>query len=85
MTPDEEGLLKQLEERLGRARDPASSGPPLKPYKFRMAEVEGFRYRVKVTVTKATDLGGLSVHVMSFCRMLCEGLRKLQVRMDRGC
>ena len=49
MTPDEQKLLSQLEERVGRAGGPASSGQLIKPYKFRMSEVEGFRYRVKVS------------------------------------
>ena len=37
-------MLSQLEERLKEV----GSDTPIKPYRFRMAEIEGFRYRVKV-------------------------------------
>lgn len=57
MIPDEERLLSQLEQRVGRrAADPLS----IKPYKFRMSEVEGFRYRVKVTKSAHLNIGILT-------------------------
>lgn len=49
MTPSEEKLLSQLEKQLGGASEPGSSQLSIKPYKFRMSEVEGFRYRVKAS------------------------------------
>ncbi len=50
MTPGEEKLLSQLELRVGKGGHTSGSAVSLsiKPYKFRMSEVEGFRYRVKV-------------------------------------
>lgn len=54
MIPEEERLLSQLEQRVGRG---VADDTPIKPYKFRMSEVEGFRYRVKDamrSVTKAS-------------------------------
>ena len=50
MTPGEEGLLTELEQRMevGGQGSRGSAGSLIKPYKFRMSEVEGFRYRVKV-------------------------------------
>ena len=52
MTPGEEVLLDQLEAWQSKSSAAPSSSSlansPLKPYKFRMSEVEGFRYRVKV-------------------------------------
>lgn len=49
MTPDKEDLLDQLERKMAGVGGVSSS--PIIPYKFRMSEVEGFRYRVQVNVT----------------------------------
>ena len=67
LTPDEEVLLDKLEEWFAKATASSTSsssscsvaGSGLKPYHFRMSEVEGFRYRVKVT--------SVCVHVSSAC------------------
>lgn len=56
MTPKEETLLSQLEEWLSRPASFPVAGSTLKPYKFRMSEVEGFRYRVKVRSVVVTGL-----------------------------
>lgn len=48
MTPDEEELLDELEKRLVGVGPDTPTSSPIKPYRFRMSEVEGFRYRVKV-------------------------------------
>lgn len=48
ITPSEEEFLSELEGRLKGAGPEGSSASTVKPYKFRMSEIEGFRYRVKV-------------------------------------
>ena len=46
LTPGEEELLSQLERRMGEAGggqgSSSTANSPIKPYKFRMSEVEGF-------------------------------------------
>ena len=49
MTPEEEGVMSQVEERLVGVESDTPTSSPIKPYRFRMTEVEGFRYRVKVS------------------------------------
>ena len=49
LTPGEEELLSELEDRMkGGQGSSGTVSSHIKPYKFRMSEVEGFRYRVKV-------------------------------------
>ena len=52
VTPAEEGLLGELEARLKGAGSEASGSSLIKPYKFHMSEIEGFRYRVKVRLVR---------------------------------
>ena len=48
ITPTEEGILTELEERLKGLGHNTPTDTPIKPYKFRMSEIEGFQYRVRV-------------------------------------
>ncbi len=42
--------MSGIEKRLKKAsEDSSSSDTPIKPYNFQMSEIEGFRYRVKVS------------------------------------
>ena len=55
VTPAEEELLTEIQKRLkGDSQETPSttSEMPIKPYKFQMSEIEGFRYRVKVSIGK---------------------------------
>jgi len=66
VTPAEEKLLSELETRLLKGAGSDVSGSALiKPYKFHMSEIEGFRYRVKVRMVKNEDASDLYIMVTS--------------------